>query len=439
MVSNIGMYRQWAVCVGMCVFAAAVLASTETPKSETLTIEQRLEQLQNEINQLKEMQARQKAQQQQYQHTLDSYRNELDTKADVSFFRGLEKLRFGGYGEMHANFEQGSDSDLLDFHRLVVYLGYDFSDWIQWNSEWELEHAYVTDTADGSNGGDFLVEQAYFDFRLTDLFNVRAGRVLTPLGITNKKHEPPLFNGVERPSFDKYIIPTTWSSDGAGIFGNLRSNLSYEAYVVGGLDGSKFDAIDGIRPGRIKEQPSLNDPAVTGRLDYYPELTAGHTLRLGTSAYFGGLNNGNKGKNPDIDGDIQIVSADFEYSVAKWDFRGAIAQTHVDGARQIGNGTASEMFGWYLEGGYHIWPDEFKVGKLANSDAVAFIRYDKFDTQYKMPSGVSADPAGDRDEWTFGINFYFTPNVVFKTDYQMQQDSADNKTNKLNFGLGFSF
>ena len=48
-----------------------------------------------------------------------------------------------------------------------------------------------------------LIEQAAVDFLLSEPFNIRVGRVLTPLGIINKWHEPPSFNGVERPSFSK--------------------------------------------------------------------------------------------------------------------------------------------------------------------------------------------------------------------------------------------
>jgi len=113
----------------------------------------------------------------------------------------LGKLHFGGYGEMHANFIQGSESDQADLHRLVLYLGYDFTDWIRFNSETEVEHAYITD-----GDGEISLEQAYVDFLLTGKFNVRVGRILTPIGIINKKHEPPTFNGVERPAFATNII-----------------------------------------------------------------------------------------------------------------------------------------------------------------------------------------------------------------------------------------
>lgn len=371
--------------------------------------------------------------------TLTDRVDQLQSGGPESTDSALSKFHFGGYGELHGNFGESSDADLIDLHRLVLYLGYDFADWIEFHSEWELEHGFVSKDADG----EFVIEQAYFDFLLNDSFNIRAGRVLTPLGIINKYHEPALFNSVERPSFAKFIIPTTWSSDGIGIFGNLSDELSYEAYVVGGLDGSQFNATNGIRDGRIKERPGLHEPAFTGRIDYYPLASSPDSdqdLRFGLSAYGGGLDNSNKGEDlPGLDADIRIFSADVEYSYSKFDFSGAIAHTKIDGAKNIA-GVAEEIFGWYAEGAYHFWPDEWKKGKLAKSDAVVFLRYDDFDTQYKMPSGVSRDPAGDRTEWTFGVAFWPVPNFVIKADYQIRQDGTDNKLNDLlNLGVGFAF
>ena len=351
----------------------------------------------------------------------------------------LDKLKFGGYGEFHANFTEGTEKDKADFHRLVLYMGYDFADWITFHSETELEHAFVSD-----DDGEISIEQAYIDFLIDDDFNIRAGRILTPIGIINKKHEPPTFNGVERPTFATNIIPTTWASDGVGIFGSLNPSLTYEAYVVGGLDGSNFNSTSGIRGGRIKERPSLNEPSVTGRLDYYPfsatQSDPDQSLRLGASGYFGGLDNGDEGANPGIDGEIGITSADFEYSIQKLDFRGVIAHINIDGARQIGNNVAEEIFGWYLEGAYHYWPEEWKVGKLAKSDATVFLRYEDNDTQHEMPSGVSENGAGDRTEWTFGTNIYLTPNLVVKADYQIRDDdSGSDLDDLLNLGIGWAF
>jgi hypothetical protein len=351
----------------------------------------------------------------------------------------VDKFTLGGYGEMHANFGEGNAPDQFDIHRLVAYVGYEFNDWIRFHSETEIEHAFVS----SESGGEISIEQAYLDFLLSDPVNVRFGRILVPIGIINRKHEPPTFYGVERPSFDRVIVPTTWPADGIGVFGGIVPSLKYELYVVSGLDGSEFNATNGIRDGRLNERPSLHEPAVTGRLDFFPFVRwpgPGGFLRLGASAYYGGVDNGNQGKNPGIDGELRILSGDFEYTLSKFDFRGVIAHERIHGAKEIGNGAASEIFGWYLEGGVHVFPDAWKKGKLAKSDAAVFVRYEDFDTQFRMPDGVAKDPAGDRTQWTAGVTFYMTPNLVAKADYQVQRDgTGQHLPNLINFGLGWQF
>ena len=356
----------------------------------------------------------------------------------------LSKVSFGGYGEIHANFTEGSvdgkSKDQIDIHRLVAMVGYEFADWIKFQSEIELEHAFVDD----GTKGEFELEQAYVDFLLNDRANIRVGRVLTPMGLTNQHHEPTTFYSVERSNFDKYIIPTTWWSDGIGLFGNLASNLSYEAYLVGGLDGSKFTS-DGIRNGRIKDVPSLNDMAVTMRLDYYPFMesaaTWGQNFRLGVSLYHGGFNNGVEGNDPGKGGDLTIYSGDFSARLGDLDLKGVVAFEEIDGAQNLSaSKVAEELYGYSIEAGYHIMPAAWKSGKLANSDLVPFVRYDKYDTQHQMPTGVAAVSGKDRHDWTFGLAFYPVPNLVLKADYQaLEADGATDPDNAFNLGMGWQF
>lgn len=418
----------------------------DTKEPEDIKIE-RLEKavndLMDEIKKLKEDRKAKNSQSEERDKRISSLEDMVEKPVEAAKSAGdtfTGRFSLGGYGEMHANFTSGSDKDLFDIHRLVLYLGYSFSDWIKFHSEIELEHAFVSNSDDGEIG----FEQAYVDFLFNESINIRAGRILTPLGIINKKHEPPSFNGVERPSFSKYIIPSTWSADGAGIFGRIKPSLKYEAYIVGGLDGSGFNAKNGIRGGRIKDRPGLNELSFTGRLDFYPllhmEVTTNHQLRTGISMFYGGLDNGSNGSNPGIDGNIGIYSADFEYSYMDFDLSGAAAYEKIDGALSIGNGTASEIFGWYLEAGYHFWQERFKNGLLSKSDAVFFVRYDDYDTQYKMPAGITENPEGDRSEVTIGLNFYPVPNFVIKADYQIRDDESEGDPDNLfNLGIGWQF
>ena len=433
------LFSLFAIIVLAVLISQNDSAKAQTDSEEIKAMRKTIEALMEKVEKLEARQESQSAETRQQKDAIKDINANISKieSSDFSIDPVFKNLHIGGYGEAHANFGEGKDADQFDLHRLVFYFGYDFADWIKFHSEFEVEHAYVDD-----GDGQFVVEQAYVDFLLSDGFNIRAGRVLTPLGIINKFHEPTLFNSVERPSFAKYIIPTTWSSDGIGIFGALSDELTYEAYVVGGLNGSKFDDVKGIRSGRIKERPDLSDPAFTGRIDYFPMINsnADESLRLGLSGYAGGVDNGDQGKSPGIDGDIRILSADMQYSISKFDLTGAVAHTKIDNAADFGDNTAEEIFGWYIEGGYHYWPESWKKGKFAKTDAIAFIRYDDFDTQYKMPSGSTANPAGDRNEITFGTAIKLTPNFVVKADYQIRDDkTGDDLGDRINFGIGYTF
>ena len=352
----------------------------------------------------------------------------------------VRKFKLGGYGESHLTFGEGSSREYLDYHRFVLFLGYEFTDGINLRSELEVEHAFVADDA----GGELVFEQLHIDFRLFGSALLRFGRFLTPVGIVNQKHEPPSFNGVERPTFAKVIIPSTWSADGLGLAGDLGGGVTYEAYVCAGLDGSGFDATSGIRGGRIKERPSLREPAFTARVDWFPLVDTaashGQVLRLGASTWMGGLENGNKGKDPAIDANLKLFAFDFEYSISIFDFRGEAAWLSIDGARDIGGGTASAMFGWYIEAAVHLLPEGTRVGDFGRTDLVAFVRYEDLDTQFRMPNGTADDPRGDRREWTVGLTWFIRPNLVFKLDYQFRDDDTDRGLDDFfNVGLGWQF
>ena len=122
-----------------------------------------------------------------------------------------ERLTWGGYGEVHYNDREGQGGRKIDIHRFVVYLGYRFSEDVTLHSETELEHGFVED-----GNGEIAVEQLYLDFRVGAATHVEAGRMLAPLGIVNQRHEPPTFNGVERPSVERAQRPHP-DSDSGGI------------------------------------------------------------------------------------------------------------------------------------------------------------------------------------------------------------------------------
>ena len=198
-----------------------------------------------------------------------------------------------GYMDFHFNKDAG-EPFRPDFHRFVLLFGHSFSDRIKFWSELEVEHALVEG---GEEIGEVALEQAYLDFLIKPAFNLRAGMMLTPVGIINERHEPPSFNGVERPFVETVIIPTTWRELGFGFTGDLGRGFRYRAYLTSSLDASRFDAETGIPEGRTAGfDASFRNPAKVARLEY-----AGvRRLTLGASVYSGHAGFNTPGVNPRV-------------------------------------------------------------------------------------------------------------------------------------------
>ena len=150
-------------------------------------------------------------------------------------------VSIAGYGEMlYQNFSDNDEadnrsekSDQIDFYRQGFFFGYRFNNRFLFNSEIEYEHGST------GNNGEVSVEFAYLDYIISNNFNLRAGMLLSPLGIINEYHEPPTWFSTTRPLAETYIIPTTWRGNGVGILGNV-SGLEYKFYVTEGLNATGF-------------------------------------------------------------------------------------------------------------------------------------------------------------------------------------------------------
>jgi hypothetical protein len=257
-------------------------------------------------------------------------------------YRSEQGLSFGGYGEfLYQNLENRTDT--ADALRAILYTGYKFSDKVIFNSEVEYEHANT------ERNGEVEVEFAYLDYLVNPAFNVRAGLMLMPVGITNEQHEPTAFLGARRTQVESRIIPTTWSEIGAGVFGDV-GRVSYRAYVTTALASTGFSAT-GVRSGRqMGSQAKAEDLAFVGRVDWQPvEGTV-----LGGSAY-----TGNSGQEASFGGRVTMGELHADAKFRGVSLRGLIARGTIDDAAAInaanhltGAGSVGESFGgWYVEGG----------------------------------------------------------------------------------------
>ena len=85
-----------------------------------------------------------------------------DTMDENLAQESTKQVHLGGYGELHYNNLSTDDEEMrqIDLHRLVLFVGYDYSDSIRFVSEFEVEHTLVSG---GSQYGAVEIEQAYIE------------------------------------------------------------------------------------------------------------------------------------------------------------------------------------------------------------------------------------------------------------------------------------
>ena len=336
----------------------------------------------------------------------------------------------GGYGEILYNQPEGDNGE-IDVQRLVLLFGYKFNDRTQFVTEIELEHV-----------NEVFVEQAFLQYSVSDNVNLRAGLMLVPMGIVNEYHEPTTFNGVERPSTDGAIVPSTWREIGVGISGRLdNASLRYQAYIMNGfasVNGTKvLGGSNGLRNGRQKGiRSTINKPTFSAKLDHYGI----QGLRLGLAGYVGRTQA--EDAIDAIDGadvGIAMIGLDARYAYKRFTARGQFINASISDTEEYNTlnnaNLGSKLQGWYLEGAYNLLPQTKK------QQLFAFARYEDYDTHASVEGDLLRNLAYDRNEWTVGLSYKLAPGAVVKADYQIKDNTAvgNNALNQLNFGIGVWF
>ena len=339
-------------------------------------------------------------------------------------------LSIGGYGEItYNNIECSSTPAEIDVQRLVVLFAYKFDDRTSFVTEIEYEHVK-----------EVYVEQAFINYALADGVNIRGGLMLIPMGVVNEYHEPTTFNGVERPSLDSKIVPTTWREMGIGISGRINNaSIRYQAYLVNGFlsygESHKLRGSDGLRKGRQKGAESVgSDANFAGRIEYYglPKL------KLGVSYYAGNTQTtAPEMSNTQIG--LSMVGLDYRYINGKLSSRGQFISAslkdteayNLAGNKDLG----SAMGGYYIEGAYNLLPLDSRQ-KLD-----LFLRYENFNTHQKTDGDLIANDAFHRNETTFGLSYHLASGAVFKADYQSKGTAVEGSDaiGQFNIGLGVFF
>jgi uncharacterized small protein (DUF1192 family) len=404
----------------------AAMKNEGSGDSKTEELERRLDVLAQEIERLKIGEAATSA---------DTSEHGLGPAAS-KIYRGERGVSIGGYGEFRYQDFEGGESE-LDLLRAVLYFGYKFNDNFVFNSEIEYEHA----------GEEIAVEFAYLDYLWRPEANIRAGLLLLPMGFLNELHEPTTFLGANRPETERRIIPSTWSENGLGLFGEAGP-FSYRTYVVAGLNATGFEA-EGLREGRQEGiESNAEELAWTGRLDF----TGIPGLLIGGSAYVGNSGSGSEGEEeeelalfddrPEVEVGTRIIEGHVEWKWRGLELRALAVQADLDDVGELnhelglfgGESVGERLKGQYVQAGYDLL-----AGRGGERALIPYARWETFNTQDKVPAGFVADPVNDVEITTLGIAFKPIDQIVIKADHQKIDNEAFEGTNQFNVLLGWIF
>lgn len=399
---------------------------------------------------------------------------------------GYSRFRFGSYGEAVASFKdyginrfqkEGSTKD----HRNTIAiprftLGFDYKFTPQWILGAEIEfEAGGTGSAvelEGNEngeyeteiekGGEVALEQLHITRLIVPQFNVRAGHIVLPIGLTNAHHEPINFFGTIRPESQTAMMPSTWHETGLEVFGTLGSGAAtfdYEAMVVAGLNANGFDRDTWAASGKqgFFESDNFTSPGYVARLDW----RGVPGLRTGLSFYYCRDTGANSDKPQTYAGlgriPVEILTWDAQYRCKYLTARADLTYGHLGNSRAVNerNGrlpnaspysrltpVAKNTLSYGAELGINIR----NVFALPGCPSLMpFARYEYFNPQKRVEKPYAPDRRLEVSKWTAGINWFALPNLVVKADYSARQIGTSkvfgrglyNSENEISVGIAY--
>lgn len=393
-----------------------------------------------------------------------------------------KRLNIGGYGEAAYSRNFYSDNGKrysnapaykndpshgrFDIPHAVIYIGYDFGKGWTFGTEIEFEHGgtggaieyeaeesieYESET---EKGGEVELEQFWIQKSFGKAFNIRAGHIVVPVGLTNAHHEPLNFFTVYRPEGENTILPCTWHQTGVALWGR-SGDFRYEAQLVAGLNALNFSRSNWIQGGTKSpyEFEVANKYGVSARVDYYSIPG----LRIGVSGYYGqSMHNTTphdmeKGDAKRVKGNVYIGALDFTYNRHNWLVRGNADYGYVSDAQTIASYT--------YPGTSLVKPNESGSNKYFGSHAIATMveaGYDVFSQIEKMRRDrqklyvfghfeyYDSSIGNTTSQWTGkkilagGINYQPMPQICIKAEYNHRMlKSQYNNEPAINIGVTY--
>jgi hypothetical protein len=397
---------------------------------------------------------------------------------DDELTRGLQAARLraghtviGGYGQLQLQLASVGPPLLGEIiapptatatvRRMVLFVAHTFTPSLRLYAEFEWENA----VASRSTPGSAEIEQVFVEWDLiigekkgdlSSWLSLRAGLLLVPIGILNQWHEPPVFHGTDRSLLEQVLLPSTWRELGFGFTGVLWPGLTYEAYLLTGLDASKFSSA-GLAAGRTNGAlTNASSWQAVARVEVEPVVGA---IVAGT-VLGGDVGGGLFGQTPYVDAlglpsnkwlPLVITELDARVRRGGLEARTLWVTTFFPGAGELAtavrkDGTpstvvvdkktmATRMTGAQLEIAY----DVFAPFQFTEQQLLPFVRIENVDLQAAVPDGFVIDRSQQWRELTVGISYRPIRTVVLKGDVQLRNRVRGFDELWGNIGLGMMF
>lgn len=402
------------------------------------------------------------------------------TKPITKVINTIKKgFSFGGYGEAvmsrmfySSNYKRYTNAELykdapgygqFDIPHVVFFVGYDFGKGWSMNSEIEFEHGGTESAveieeeetgeyeSEVERGGEVALEQFWIQKSFNNMFNIRAGHIVVPVGMTNQYHLPTEFFTVYRPEGESTILPCTWHETGISIWGK-NDKWRYEAQFIAGLDADRFGSQNWIQGGAGTPYEFKLATCYAGviRVDNYMI----HGLRVGISGYAGtsASNSLKPDAYSDFKGVVAIGTIDFEYNSSNLIVRGCFDYGHLTDSREITvaninsradspspkTPVASDALCGGIEAGYDFFSLNNKL-KQRNQKMFLFCRYDYYDSMFMTENGIIDNECWGRHKVTAGINYKPMDEIVIKAEYSNRLfKSQYNNEPTVSLGVAYS-
>ena len=381
--------------------------------------------------------------------------------SDLIDWHGYGTVYYSNYDYLKNYQSPVENRSKVDLERVVIAPTFILSDTIKLVTEFEFEHGGTGVTmeydtleefgefeTEVEKGGEIVIEEAYLDFAYKPWLNFKVGHMIVPIGVNSQRHLPNTYLSTRRNLSETTIIPNTWHESGVTAYGEFAENFHYQAMLMTGLNSEFFNSAQWIKAGHQKRFESVNadDLAIAIRVDYGNPVGS----LIGASVYVGNSSQNRQKNQLDVDATVTISELHGIYDEDNIKLRGmflwgqlsdseaiTLANKNLPNALEAkGSPVASEAIAWFVEAGYDIAP-MLNHGR----SLIPFVKYDFVDSMYKTEGIVQKNKRYERSMITAGLNYFYTPNIVFKADYTVTSFGGDSLEDMDTFtiSLGYQF